>query len=39
MTKAVEPILYDTLHLPETENLYYTDHSMMEFDATIVDVY
>ena len=37
--KATEVILYDTTHLPETENLFYADQHMMEFDATILDVY
>lgn len=26
ITKAAEVVLYSTVHLPETENLYYKDH-------------
>jgi alanyl-tRNA synthetase len=37
--KKAETILYQTTHLPETENLYYSDSSLMEFDAKIVDVF
>jgi alanyl-tRNA synthetase len=36
--KAAEEILYDTTHLPETENLYYKDHRMTEFKARVVDI-
>ncbi len=36
--KAAEEILYDTAHLPETENLYYKDHRMMKFTGKIIDV-
>ena len=32
-------MLYSTVHLPETENLYYQDHNLLEFDCTVVDVY
>lgn len=31
--------MYSTVHLPETENLYYQDHNLTEFEATVVDVY
>lgn len=27
------------MHIPETENLYYLDHNMIEFDAKIIDVF
>ncbi len=27
------------MHLPETDNLYYKDHNLLEFDATVVDVF
>lgn len=37
--KKAETILYNTTHLPETDNLYYKDHTQMEFDAKIVDVF
>jgi len=37
--KKQEQILYQTTHLPETDNLFYKDHSMMEFEATIIDVF
>ena len=37
--KATETILYDTTHLKETDNLFYKDHKMMEFDAEVLDVF
>lgn len=37
--KAAETILYQTSHIEETENLYYKDHTLMEFDAKIIDVF
>ena len=37
--KATEQILYRTAHLAETENLYYNDHEMVDFDAKILDVF
>ena len=27
------------MHLPETENLYYQDHNLLEFEGTVVDVF
>ena len=39
ITKAAPVILYDTSHLQETENLYYKDHHMYEFDAKISDIF
>jgi alanyl-tRNA synthetase len=39
IAKAPETILYSTVHLPETDNLYYKDHNLMHFDAKIVDVF
>jgi alanyl-tRNA synthetase len=36
---AADVVLYDTTHLPETENLYYEDHHMYEFSANIIDVF
>lgn len=36
--KVAEEILYDTAHIPETENLYYKDHRMMEFKGKIVEI-
>jgi alanyl-tRNA synthetase len=39
LTKAPEAVLYSTVHLPETENLYYKDHSLYEFEAKVVDVF
>jgi alanyl-tRNA synthetase len=36
--KAQEQIVYDTIHLPETENLYYVDHRLYRFDAKIVAI-
>lgn len=38
-TKAPEPILYSTLHLPETKNLYYGDHKLNKFEATILSIF
>ena len=37
--KKQEKILYNTIHLPETDNIYYTDHTCMEFDAKILEVF
>lgn len=37
--KKAEVILYSTTHLPETENLYYDDHNLLDFDAKVVDVF
>ena len=37
--KAAETILYNTIHLPETVNLYYADSKRMEFEAKIIAVY
>jgi alanyl-tRNA synthetase len=39
IAKAPETILYSTVHLPETRNLYYDDHNLYEFDANVVDVF
>jgi alanyl-tRNA synthetase len=39
IAKAPETILYNTVHLPETKNLYYDDHLMYGFDAKVVDVF
>jgi hypothetical protein len=39
IAKAPELILYSTAHLPETENLYYKDHNLFNFDAEVVDVF
>ena len=39
MAKAPEVQLYSTVHLPETENLYYHDHNLMQFECTLVDVF
>ena len=39
VAKATETILYSTTHLPETENLYYDDHTLMNFEAKVVDVF
>ncbi|OMJ66344.1 hypothetical protein SteCoe_36834 [Stentor coeruleus] len=36
--KAPEVILYDTTHLPETINLYYSDHKTMTFTSKIIEV-
>lgn len=39
LTKPPNVALYDTTHLPETENLYYKDHKLYEFDAEIIEVF
>jgi alanyl-tRNA synthetase len=39
MAKAPEMIMYSTTHLPETDNLYYKDHKLMNHDAVVVDVF
>jgi alanyl-tRNA synthetase len=39
IAKAPETILYSTYHLPETDNLYYQDHNLYEFDCQVVDVF
>ena len=39
MAKPPEVILYSTAHLPETDNLYYKDHNLFDFEAQIVDVF
>lgn len=33
--KRPDPILYDTNHLTETENLYYIDHRMYKFNGKV----
>jgi len=37
--KKAETILYNTSHLPETDNIYYKDSSVMDFDAKIIEVF
>ena len=37
--KAAETILYNTIHLPETVNLYYADSKRMDFEAKVIAVY
>jgi len=37
--KAATLFLYDTTHLPETENLYYVDHKTSKFEAKVIDVF
>lgn len=39
LTKPPALVLYDTTHLDETENLYYKNHHMYEFDASITDIF
>lgn len=39
MAVAPEAILYNTVHLPETDNLYYKDNNLFDFEAKIVDVF
>ena len=38
VTKKPEVVLYDTTHLPETRNLYYQDHKMLNFHAQVLEV-
>lgn len=37
--KAAEKILYNTIHLPETVNLYYQDSKKMDFTGNVIAVY
>ena len=37
--KVATTFLYDTAHLPETENLYYIDHKTSKFEAKVIDVF
>ena len=37
--KAAEKILYNTIHLPETENLYYADSHLYDFESKAITVY
>ncbi len=39
VAKVAEEILYDTAHLPATENLYYKDHRMTEFTGKIIEIF
>jgi alanyl-tRNA synthetase len=39
ITKATPAVLYDTSHLPETENLYYKNHHLYDFESQITDVF
>lgn len=37
--KAQEQILYDTNHLKETDNIFYTDHKQTEFEAVVLEIF
>lgn len=37
--KEAEVVLYSTTHLPETKALYYEDQDLMDFEATVIDVF
>jgi alanyl-tRNA synthetase len=37
--KKAETILYSTVHLPETENLYYADSHQLTFEASGLTVF
>lgn len=37
--KAAEKILYNTIHLPETVNMYYVDSKQFKFEAKVIAVY
>jgi len=39
VAKAAEVVLYNTGHLPETDNIYYKDQTIMNFDAKICEVF
>ena len=39
MGKKAETILYSTVHLPETENLYYKDSHKLDFEAKALTTY
>jgi alanyl-tRNA synthetase len=39
ITKAPEAILYSTTHLPATESTYFSDHTLYEFQATVIEVF
>jgi alanyl-tRNA synthetase len=39
IVKPVEQILYNTVHLPETDNVFYGDNNLSEFEAKIVEVF
>ena len=37
--KAAETVLYNTVHLPETVNLYYADSHRMDFEGEVIAVF
>jgi len=37
--KKDEVILYNTFHLKETDQILYKDHHIMEFDATVIEIF
>jgi alanyl-tRNA synthetase len=39
ITKAAEAILYNTVHLVETKNLYFADNKLTHFNGKIVDIF
>lgn len=39
VVKVAEQILYNTSHLPETENLYYKNHKDYAFRAKVIDIF
>lgn len=39
VAKAPETILYNTVHLPETVNLYFADPKKFDFETEVVDVF
>ena len=39
VTKADESVFYSTTHLKGTENLYYENHRLVDFDAEIIEVF
>ena len=38
VAKAQEAILYDTIKFPETDNLYYQNHRLYDFEGKVVGV-
>jgi len=39
MMKMADAILYDTSKIPETENLYYKDHRLLNFNAKVLHIF
>ena len=37
--KKVADVLYNTTHIPETKMIFYDDHNMFDFEATVIEVF